>query len=334
MNSPTMKDVAREAGVALKTVSRYVNGETNINPELAERIGRAIASLGYRRNLAAASIRPGWTSRTIGLVIGDLANPYYSPISRAVEQVAREAGYALTIASSDESGERHDQIIDRMLQQRIDGVIVVPPQVPGRPWARVAPPVPPVVFIDRPPDLDPAYVVLADNAGGARQATLALIEAGSRRIAFVSDSLELHTMRERHQGYTAALADSGLAVDPALVFSGAHDSDQAARITAEILRASSADAIFAGNNRAALGALRAFALASRRLPIVGFDDFEAAELLRPGLSVVTHDTALMGAQAATILLSLIRGEQPAAGRRVLPTALTLRGSERPGSDAG
>ena len=330
MNSgPTMKDVAREAGVALKTVSRYVNGETNINPELAERIGKAIAKLGYRRNLAAASIRPGWTSRTIGLVIGDLANPYYSPIGRAVEQVARDAGFALTIASSDEDGTRHDAIIDRMLQQRIDGVIVVPPRIPGRPWSQVAPPVPPVVFIDRPPELELAHVVLADNAGGAREATLALMAAGAQKVAFVGDSLDIYTMRERYHGYASALVESGLPLDSGLVLSSAHDSQQAARATADILRTGAADAIFAANNRAALGALKAFQTAGRRLPLIGFDDFEAAELLHPALSVGTHDTALMGSIAAEMLMALINGSEPEMRRQLLPTHLSLRGSERP-----
>ncbi len=90
-NRPTMNDVAREAGVALKTVSRYVNGETNINSVMAGRIAEAIAHLGYRRNLSAASLRPGWTSRTIGLVISDLANPHWATLARGVERPRRTA---------------------------------------------------------------------------------------------------------------------------------------------------------------------------------------------------------------------------------------------------
>lgn len=328
-SGPTMKDVAREAGVALKTVSRYVNGETNINPVLAERIGDAIAQLGYRRNLAAASIRPGWTSRTIGLVIGDMANPYYSTIARAIEQVVRDDGYTMTTASSDEDGKRHDQLIDRMLQNRIDGIIVVPPRIPGRPWSQLAPPVPPMVFIDRPPDLESAHVVLADNAGGARNATRALIAAGAKRVAFVGDSLDIYTMRERFHGYTAALIEAALAADSDLVHSTAHESRQAERITAEILRTGSADAVFAANNRAAFGAMTAFRSAGRRIPLIGFDEIETAELLHPPLSVVSHDTALMGSIAAQMLLTLIAGETPKERRRVLPADLVLRGSELP-----
>ena len=124
-NSPTMNDVAREAGVALRTVSRYVNGATNIDSELAERIRLAIDTLGYRRNLAAASIRPGWDSKVLGLIIGDLSNPYYTALTRAIEREASERGYLLITASSEEDGTRHDKLVDRLVEQRVDGLIIV-----------------------------------------------------------------------------------------------------------------------------------------------------------------------------------------------------------------
>lgn len=109
--TPTMNDVAREARVGLKTVSRYVNGQTNIDPVLAGRIGDAIVALGYRRNLAAASIRPGWTSRVLGLIISDLANPYYSVLTRSIETYAREKGYLLISASSNTVQLRSDGVV-------------------------------------------------------------------------------------------------------------------------------------------------------------------------------------------------------------------------------
>ena len=177
--NPTMNDVAREARVALKTVSRYVNGETNINPAMAERIGAAIVQLGYRRNLAAASIRPGWTNKTLGLIISDIANPYYSTLTRAIEAYARERGYLVISASSNESAAQHDLLVDRLMEQRVDALIVVPPRDPGRDWASVPPPIPPLVFLDRPVPFDNADTVLADNAGGARNATRELLDQGA-----------------------------------------------------------------------------------------------------------------------------------------------------------
>ncbi|MFE2846020.1 LacI family DNA-binding transcriptional regulator [Streptomyces scopuliridis] len=327
--NPTMNDVAREARVSLKTVSRHVNGETNIDPELAARIGAAIVKLGYRRNLSAASIRPGRTSKTIGLVFSDLANPYYSTLARAVESVADAAGYLLTIASSNEEGPRHDRLVDRLLEQRVDGLIVVPPRHAGRDWSDVPPPIPPLVFLDRPALFSGADAVLADNAGGARDATLALSRAGARRIAFVGDSPDIHTMRERHAGYAAALAEAGMAVDDSLTITTAHTREQAERAVGALLRDDSADAVFAANNRSTIGALLAFQQAGRRLPLVGFDDFETSLLGDPPVSVVSQDIELMGRTAAESVLGRLQGDTSPVRTRVLPTRLILRGSEKP-----
>lgn len=325
--TPTMNDVAREAGVALKTVSRFVNGETNINPAMATRIAEAIGNLGYRRNLAAASIRPGWTSKTLGLIISDLANPYYSVLTRAIESYARERGYLVISASSDENGEQHDRLVDRLMEQRIDGLIVVPPRDAGRDWRNVPPPIPPLVFIDRPLDFPAADVILADNAGGARSAVAELIKNGACRVAFVGDALSIYTMQERHSGYVQALADSGIPFDETLVVTTAHSSEQAASAVRDLILGGYADALFAANNRASVGALLAFA-EQGRLPLIGFDDFEAAKLSTPAVSVVSQDIAEMGRFAAQIVLGRLAGASPEPTVHMLPTRLELRGSER------
>lgn len=325
---PTMNDVAREAGVALRTVSRYVNGARNIDPQLAERIRDAITRLGYRRNLSAASIRPGWSSKTIGLITSDLANPYFAALARAVERAAAVAGYMVMASSSEEDGGRHDRIVDRMIDQRVDGMIVVPPRRAGRAWSEVSGPLPPVVFTDRPADLAGAPSVLADNRGGARSAVMALHAAGARRIAFVGDARSVYTMNERHQGYVGALAELGLPVTPSLVIDGAHSAAEAAGAVRLLLEAADADAIFAANNRAAFGAVSAFRDTGRRIGLVGFDDFEAAALLTPAVSVVNQDVAQMGELATELLLAAIAGDPVAPPRRMLPTELILRGSER------
>ncbi|HEY8588494.1 MAG TPA: LacI family DNA-binding transcriptional regulator [Naasia sp.] len=323
-----MVDVAREAQVALRTVSRYVNGESNISPALAIRIADAIEKLGYRRNLAAASIRPGWTGKTLGLVISDLANPYYSVLTRAIEDCARDCGYLLVSASSDEDATRFDRIVDRLMEQRVDALICVPPRDLGRDWKTIPGPLPPLVFLDRPIDFADADVVLADNAGGARNATATLLLNGARRVAFIGDSLAIYTMRERFAGYREALRDSGLTVDENLVRANAHSSEDAAAAVTELQREGLIDAVFAANNRASVGALLAFK-ASGRLPLIGFDDFEAAQLSNPPVSVVSQDIPEMGRLAAQIVLDRLAGLTYPYETRVLATSLRLRGSERP-----
>lgn len=322
-----MNDVARHANVGLKTVSRYVNGETNIGAALAGRIQEAIDTLGYRRNLAAASIRPGWTSRMLGLIISDLANPYFSTIAGAIESTARDNGYILTIGSSDEDGHRHDLLVDRLMEQRVEGLIVVPPRETAREWSRMPPPLPPLVFLDRPLTFDQADSVVADNIGGARMATAELIERGANRIAFIGDSLDIWTMRERRAGYHAALVAHGLTEDPALIVTAAHGSADAAAAIGGLLRNHAVDAVFAANNRAAIGALIAFRDNRTRVPLIGFDDFEAADLSAPEVSVVTHDIALMGKTAAGIIFDRISGRTDEHRTHILPTELILRGSE-------
>lgn len=332
-SNPTMNDVARVAGVALKTVSRYINGETNIRPDLADRIAAAVVEIGYRRNLAAASIRPGWTSKILGLVISDLANPYYSALSRSIEQTARKLGYLLISASSEEDGQVFDRVIDRLMEQRVDGLIVVPPLRRGRSWTQVVPPIPPLVVLDRPSDAPEATTdtILADNAGGAERATRTLIENGASRVAFVGDSLEIHTIRERHTGYCSAIHASGHTVDQNLVATDAHSVEDATAAVLRLIRSGAPDAVFAANNRAAIGALHAFREHGRRLPLIAFDDFEAATLAQPSVSVVTQNIQEMGHLAAQRAIERATSSGLLGTTIVLPTELVLRGSEKPDS---
>lgn len=324
-----MNDVAREAGVALRTVSRYVNGATNIDPLLAARIGAAIDALGYRRNLAAARIRPGWNSRVLGLIISDLANPYYSVLTRAIEREASAQGYLLITASSEEDGGRHDDLVDRLIEQRVDGLLIVPPNRTEREWSELTGSVPPVVFLDRPVPGFTADAVLADNTGGSRSAVNALIEAGARSVAYVGDATSIYTQMQRMIGYVHALNDAGLPVRPSLVGTDAHTDVEAANIVTRLLRDTDTDAVFAANNRSAIGALQAFRDVGRRLPLIGFDDFDTAALLQPAVSVVTQDVTLMGITAAKLLIDQLNGIESEHQDVVLPTTLVLRGSERP-----
>jgi hypothetical protein len=142
---PTMVDVARSVDVSLKTDSRLVKGATNIDPVLGERIPAAIRALGYTRNMAAASLRPGRSGRIVGLVIEDLGNPSYSALARSVEAEVRAAGYLLLSASSEESGAMFEPLVRRLVEQRVDGLIVVPPRGAGPRLLTPVDALPPVV---------------------------------------------------------------------------------------------------------------------------------------------------------------------------------------------
>lgn len=323
----TMTDVARDAGVSLKTVSRYVNGETNIAPGIASRISETIATLHFRRNQAAASIRPGQRSQLVGLIIEDVANPFYAALTRSVELTLRAKGLLLLAASSEEDPVQYSRLVEQLIERRVDGLIVVIPSDPGPRWPELAREIPALVMLDR---LDPAIEadsVIADDRGGGRDATALLISGGARRIAFVGEALGLQSIAGRYRGYLDALEAAGLVPDPGLVVDGVRTGAQiCAAVTSLLLQDSSIDGIFAANNLASMGALQAFRDLETTCPIVGFDDFEAAGLVDPGVTVVSHDVADMGRLAAELLLERIEGQQPPVRRVVLPTHITLRAS--------
>jgi LacI family transcriptional regulator len=327
VSRPTMSDVADAAQVSLKTVSRVVNGEAGVRADTAERVQEAIARLGFRRNDVARALRSGQVSRTLGLVIEDMANPFYSGIMRGVEQVARENGLLMISGSSDESGERERELVLALCERRVDGLIVVPASDDHAyllPEMRLGVR---VVFLDRPPCGIEADTVLVDNVGGAETATQHLLAQGHRRIAFVGDTPTLFTAAERLAGYRRALERADVAFAERLVRMGLHDSDAAEQATRELLAlADPPTAIFTGNNRNTIGALRALPTTDRRVALVGFDDFELAELLPIPVTVVAASPLDLGREAATLLLDRLGGSDKAPRTLVLPTTLLARGS--------
>jgi LacI family transcriptional regulator len=306
-NRPTMKDVAARAGVGLKTVSRVVNGEPGVTPDTERRVQEAIDALGFRRNDSARVLRKGRTA-SIGLVLEDLADPFYGPLSRAVEEVARAHGALLINGSSAEDPEREQELVLALCARRVDGLVVIPAGDDHRYLepelkAGVA-----TVFVDRPAGRIDADVVLSDSFGGARDGVAHLIAHGHRRIGFIGDMPRIHTAAERLRGYRAAMEDAGIAV-------------------AEMLAGPSpVTAIFAGNNRVTVTVVRVLAETGRPVALVGFDDFELADLLRPGVTVVAQDAAALGRTAAERLFRQLDGGPLGPERIDLPTRLIQRGS--------
>lgn len=323
---PTMKDVAAHARVGLKTVSRVVNGEDGVAPDTRLRVCASIDALGFRRNDGARLLRQGRTA-SIGMVLEDLADPFYAPLVRAVEEAARAHGALLINGSSAEDPERERELVLALCARRVDGLVVVPAGDDHRYLrpemdAGVA-----TVFVDRSPGLLDADVVLSDNAGGAREGTAHLIAHGHRRIGFLGDRPDIQTAAERLRGYRAAMADAGLPVDPAWVSLG---PTEPARVRAEAERIlaghAPVTAFLAGNNRVTVSLVRVLTGRPRPTALVGFDDFELADLLSPPVTVVAQDPALLGGTAAGMLFRRLAGAAGAPERVTLPTRLLARGS--------
>ncbi|MFF4749556.1 LacI family DNA-binding transcriptional regulator [Streptomyces sp. NPDC002514] len=325
-NRPTMKDVAARAGVGLKTVSRVVNGEPGVTPDTERRVQEAIDALGFRRNDSARVLRKGRTA-SIGLVLEDLADPFYGPLSRAVEEVARAHGALLINGSSAEDPEREQELALALCARRVDGLVIIPaggdhrylePEI----RAGVA-----TVFVDRPAGKIDADVVLSDNFGGARDGVAHLIAHGHRRIGFIGDMPRIHTAAERLRGYRAAMEDAGIEVEDGWMSLGATDPERVRRAAAEMLAADSpVTAIFTGNNRVTVTVIRVLAEHTGPVALVGFDDIELADLLRPGVTVVAQDAAALGRTAAERLFRQLDGSLVTPERIELPTRLITRGS--------
>jgi len=256
-----------------------------------------------------------------------MANPFFSTIARAVEEVARDRGLMLITASSDEDCERERQVIDSLVERRVDGLLVVPA---GRDHSFLSQEIDmgvAVVFVDRPPGQLRADCVLLDNVGGARRAVEHLLAYGHRRIAVLGDRPDVFTIAERYDGYRAAIEAAGIAVDPALVRLSLRGTEDARAEVNKLLELPSPPtALFAINNRMAIGAVQALAVHGDHVGLVGFDDFELAGFVSPPVSVVTYDTQAMGRQAAELLLRRMDGDRGPARRVILRTWVVPRGS--------
>ena len=322
-----MRDVATAAGVGLKTVSRVVNMEQGVRPEMQRRVEDAIVSLGFRRNVAARSLRTGYHMGSIGLLVADLMNPFYSSVAKAVERVAARHDAVIIIVSSGENATRERELVLNLLHRPVDGMIVVPAGSDHRylePERRRGAQ---IVFLDRSGGNIEADAVVLDNFGGAKLAVDHLIRRGHKRIGFVGDSSTVQTAVERLEGYKAALAAAAIPYDPALVRLGSPAVELAETAARQLLALENrATAIFAANNRQCVGVLRAMRASQRQVALVGFDDFELSDLLPIPVSVGAFDPAELGRAAAELLFSRMAGDARPPQRIVIPTRLIQRGS--------
>jgi len=315
-----MKDVAAVAGVSLATVSRVVN-EVPVDPQLATRVHEAVARLNYRRDAAAAGLRrANRSSRSLGLILDDVSNPFFSAVHRGIEDVARQRGVLIFSGSSDDDAALERQLATSFSAHGVDGLVVVPAGNDHRYLERERAAGVALVFVDRPPQRILADAVLSDNVGGIRAAVAHLTRAGHRRIAYLGDRSRLFTASERLSGYSG---------DPALVRMDLIGSDAAERAASELLsRPEAPTALICGQNQVTIGALHALrALGQQaRVALVGFDDIPLGGLVSPGVTVVAQDPAALGRHAAGLLFARLEGDDSPPRRIVVPTRLIARGS--------
>ncbi|MGF1473013.1 MAG: LacI family DNA-binding transcriptional regulator [Rubrobacteraceae bacterium] len=323
-----MRDVAHQAGVSIKTVSRVVNREPDVNPATAARVAEVVQRLNYRPNEFARSLK-GRRSRTIGLMVDNISNPFMASCAQAIEGVAWQHGYALILCDSHADLETEGGYIELLMQRQIDGLLLVPAHGNNVHLKTEQQAGLPVVAFDRPAEGVQADTVLVQNRAGAYKATEHLIWHGHERIAFIGDVRHFYTARKRLEGYNEALEAANLEPTHSL---DVHSIELGEKVTKSFLEAADPPtALFAANILTALGALRATEHLGLRVPedlaLIGFDDFELSPVLRPRFTLVHQPTAELGRRAAEMLFDRLNGEGGVEPRRlVLPTELIVRES--------
>jgi LacI family transcriptional regulator, galactose operon repressor len=325
-----MRDVAVRARTSFKTVSRVVNDEGGVSPQLVRRVREAIDELGFRPNVGARSLRrTDPRTATIGLLLEDVANPFSAAVARAVEDVAVPRGVIVYSASLDEDPARERALVRQFAARGVDGLLIAPAGDDHGHLAAELRAGTAVVCVDRVATGLAVDAVVSTNATGSTEGVRHLLAHGHRRIAFLGDHPAIATTRQRLAGYTAALADAGLDVDPALVVVGLRnpgDADGAA--TTLLGRPDPPTALFTAQNLLTAGAVRALRRVRQHhaVAVVGFDDILLADLLDPGITVVAQDPVAIGRLAADRLFDRIAGTTADPEVRYVPTTLIRRGS--------
>ena len=329
--APTIRDVADRAGVAPGTVSNVLTGNRPVTESLRRVVLQAVEALGYEPNYLAASLRLN-RSRSVGVVVPDLTNPFFSLLVRSIEDCAARDGYEILLVDSNEESGRETSRVRALLSRRIDGLIIAPTRddVSTLKLKRSAPP---AVLIDRGLDAVGFDSVGADNVAASRLGSEHLIALGHRNIALLVTDLAIANVRERVEGYRAALAAAGLS-DRERIVAGGVTVDGIRAAVMEVLRASPAPtAIFATSYVGTSGALQAINASGLALPeqisLLGFDDFDWMTLLRPQISTLRQPIEDMANNAWRLLLARCDGEAAEPSCVRLLCTLQVRDSTRP-----
>lgn len=323
----TIRDVAALAGVGIKTVSRVINNEANVSAPMRERVQHAVVALNFQPNQGAGALRRmDQRTRTLGLLLDAVDNPFSASVNRAVEGVASSRGTAVFAASFHDDAAVERSIIDAFTRRRVDGLILTTISTDHGYLQDELDQGTPVVFIDRPPIGLAADAVLTDNLAAAAAATRHLLDHGHRRIAQLADELVISTSRERRQAFADQMAAAGGV--PTHVDNLSSEAVAEAAVRRLMSLAEPPTAIFASQNLITLGALRALhgLGLQHQVALVGFDDLMLADLVEPAVTVVAQDPARIGAVAAERVFARLDGDTAPAATLVVPSHLVVRGS--------
>jgi LacI family transcriptional regulator/LacI family repressor for deo operon, udp, cdd, tsx, nupC, and nupG len=326
----TVKDVAELAGVSTATVSRVLNNHPQVADETRFKVLWAMEQLSYQPSRVARRLRME-ASQILGLIISDIANPFFTSVVRGIEDVAYANQYSLLLCNSDEDPVKEAMYVEVLQAERVAGIIISSIDENSTSCESLLRNGVPIVAMDRrlrPFDVD---TVLVDNVKGAYQATSHLIHLGHRRIGLIGGPSRITTGRERREGYEKAVSEHGAELDQSLIKIGDFKQDSGYQRACELLEMDDPPtAIFTANNLMTLGALNAIHEKGLNIPqdvaIVGFDDMPWATSLNPPLTAVAQPTYELGQVAAEMLLARIADRDHPIQEIKLETALIIRQS--------
>ena len=326
----TLEDVAREAGVSICTVSRVIHNKGYISENTRKRVKEAIRKLNYRQDMIARSLKTNSTD-TIGFIVTDLSNPFFSVMSKGIDRIISKKEYSLLVCNTDSNPSKEMKYLDLLLQKRVDGIILASCGGTEEKIKEVVDEGTPIVLVDNYIEGFSLDSVTVDNFMGAYKLTSHLLQLGHIRIGLISGPLSESSARERLDGYKSALTDHGIDFDSKLVTVGDFRLKSGYRNTLELLSIiPSPTAIFATNNFMALGALSALKQKGLRVPsdlaLVGFDMVEIASVVSPSITTMAYSPGRIGILAARLLLEKIEGGGGKTQNLLLKPRLLIRES--------
>ncbi len=337
MKRVSIKDIARQAGVAPSTVSFVINGkakEMRISDRLAERIKALAKKVGYYPNQTAVSLRTG-RSKIIGLIVEDISNVFFATLAKTIEDKAYSLGYRIVYCSTENNDDKGNELIKMLLNQQVDGFLITPSKGMDKQIAELVKRHKPVVLMDRTfPDIEVPYV-LVDNYGGVKAGIEHLQSKGYSKIAFVTVDLDQIQMHEREKGYRDTLKLHSLQHPDKWILKLSYDQSRDSsinRITAFIKKNNDIDAIFFATNYLGIYGLESIEHLEMNIPadiaVVCFDDHDIFRIFRPGITIIEQPIEEIAKDSIEILINSIEGRHlPAEEYAVVKeTSMIVRGS--------
>jgi len=334
----TIKDVARESGVNISTVSRALNNGYGVNDQTREHVVAVAARLNYRPNRIARGLVTG-RSHSLGLIISDIRNPFFAEVARGAEDAARTGNCDLVLCNSDLDADKQMQYVQSLLEKRIDGIMMNSVSMLSREQqAQLAGSGVPIVLLNRPASKHTFSTVCADNESGGALAARYLLGLGHRKIAHITGPRQHGNLSDRTRGFVRALQSAKNPVKP-IVLHGKFNFDGGTELTRKLLDEHPAvTAIFAANDVMAFGVVQAVLDRGLRIPadlsLIGFDNIEFSVIVHPPLTTIHQPKYEMGSAAVDILLRLARdkGKQMPEHRRLGVELIERQSCKQPLAD--